>query len=215
MLTARQGYADDAGVVHKWSATSAQRIVYLLPSPHAAATIVKPIYQCGQAIYVDGQHSGIVHVHSSMLGREIATPTEITRLDGGVEIALTDKLIDGDDIYVVQEAVCGGFSPPSPVAHVSSISSVKLAPPDVLGGLTPTGAYRTLRVSNVIPGATVTLTRNGTPIPFAARAFGMSEGDLAIPPDFALHLGDIIRATQTLCELTSAPSGTRVEVFAT
>jgi len=69
--------------------------------------------------------------------------------------------------------------------------------------------------SNVIPGATVTLTRNGTPIPFAARAFGMSEGDLAIPPDFALHLGDIIRATQTLCELTSAPSGTRVEVFAT
>ncbi|WP_437277528.1 hypothetical protein WME90_40775 [Sorangium sp. So ce375] len=213
-ITARQGFADTMGVVHRWSDDSPRAsISYRARSPLVKPIIPDLLYQCSRAIYVYAPHGAIVRVFSTMLRREIALPTRVTELRGGVEI-LTEPLVLPDTIYAVAEGCDGERSPSSDVVPVQPISRVALAPPGLVGTLSVNGRFRPLVVSDIVPGAVVTLSLNGKEIPGISIPSAASSRDIELPHAIDIHPGDIIRARQTLCDQTTAWSAGYADVVA-
>lgn len=215
-LTARQGFADPMGVVHRWSDDSMPPVpIYhsIVSSPLAAPVVMEPLYECARAVWVWAPHGTIVHVFSTKLGREIALPAMVTELRGGIQI-LTQPLINDDYIYAVIEACDGTRSPESKYAHVQPISTVALTAPGMAGSLSVNGRFRPILLSGLVPGAVVTLSRNGIEIPGIEIPSASTSLYYDLPHTVDIHPMDILRARQTLCDQTTMWSAGKVDVLA-
>jgi hypothetical protein len=174
--------------------------------PYAAPTIVPPLIACATSVNIKGAHVGsVIQVFSGTTAFPLCNP--VLAMTANFPITVKPPLSTGESIFVTQQ----GCNANGTSAHVVVEPAPSKLPVPTIVGPVLVGA-ESVTISNVVPGAQVTLFVDGEPRMGVDSAQYEITTPTVTPPAVeismpsgspALTAGETLTAGQVLCGVTS------------